>query len=121
MQYVCLIYFDPQVVFNGSAEMNALLDEVRTHSDHLRDTGSFVASEALTLPSEGMSVQVRDGRMSATDGPFLETKEMLAGFIKIEARDLNDAVRIAGGFPFARVGAIEVRPLIDFSKPRPVL
>jgi len=66
-------------------------------------------------------VRVRDGKMSATDGPFLETKEMLAGFIEIEARDLNEAVRIAGGSPFARIGALEVRPVVDFSKPRPVL
>jgi hypothetical protein len=68
-----------------------------------------------------MTVQVRDGKMSATDGPFMETKEMLAGFLVVEARDLNEAVRIAAGIPLARVGSVEVRPFVDFSKPRPRL
>ena len=121
MKYVCLIYFDPKQIFDGSPQSNALLGEVAGHTEQLRATGAFVSSQALTLPNEAMTVRVRDGRMSATDGPFLETKEMLAGFIEIEARDLNEAVRIAGGSPFARVGALEVRPVVDFSKPRPVL
>ena len=121
MKYVCLIYFDPKQVFDGSPESNALLGEVGAYTEQLRAAGAFLSSEALTLPTEAMTVQVRDGKVSATDGPFLETKEMLAGFIAIEARDLNEAVRIAGGSPFARAGAIEVRPVVDFSKPRPVL
>ena len=54
---------------------------------------------------------MRDGKISATDGPFLETKEQLGGFILIEARDLNDAIRIAGGIPLAQHGTIEVRPI----------
>ena len=71
--------------------------------------------------NEAVTVRIRDGKMSATDGPFMETKEVLGGFVLIEAHDLNDAVRIAGGFPFARLGSIEVRPVVDFSKPRPKL
>jgi hypothetical protein len=80
-----------------------------------------VAAHALTLPQAAMTVRVRDGRMAATDGPFMETKEMLGGFILIEALDLDEAVRIAAGIPFARLGAIEVRPLVDYSQPRPKL
>ena len=80
-----------------------------------------MASEALTLPNEAMTVRVRDGKMSATDGPFMETHEMLGGFILIEARDLNEAVQIAARDPFATMGAVEVRPVVDFSKPRPNL
>jgi hypothetical protein len=68
-----------------------------------------------------MTVRVRDGKMSTTDGPFMETKEMLGGFLLIEARDLNEAVRIASGIPLAKLGAVEVRPIVDFSKPRPKL
>jgi len=59
--------------------------------------------------------------MSATDGPFMETKEMLGGFTLIEARDLNEAVQVAGRHPYAKLGFIEVRPEIDFSQPRPRL
>ena len=121
MQYVCLIYFDPQQVFNQSPEANAVLAEVGPHNDQLRAAGQFVASQALTLPAEAITVRVRDGKMSATDGPFMETKEVLAGFVVIEAPDPDAAIQIASGMPFAKLGCIEVRPVVDFSKPRPVL
>jgi len=121
MQYVCLVYSDPKQVFNDSPEANAMLAEVGPHNEQLKASGHLVASQALMLPSEAITVRVRDGKMSATDGPFMETKEVLGGFVLIEARDLNEAVQIAAGFPFARLGSIEVRPVVDFSKPRPKL
>jgi len=77
----------------------------------------MVMAAALQMPDQAMTVQVRDGKMSTTDGPFMETKEMLAGFVIIEARDLNEAVRIGAGIPLAKLGFIEVRPLLDFSQP----
>ena len=121
MQYVCLIYNDPKSVFNDSPESNAVLAEVGPHNESLRASGHFVTSHALVLPRDAVTVRVREGRVSATDGPFMETKEMLGGLVVIEAADLNEAVRAAGTMPFARLGSIEVRPLIDFSKPRPKL
>lgn len=121
MQYHCLIYFDPQQVFSGSPEANSVLAEAGPHDAELRASGQLVMSQALNMPREAITVQVRDGALSTTDGPFMETKEMLGGLLLIEARDLNDAIRIAGGIPFARLGHIEVRPAIDFSKPRPAL
>ena len=121
MRYVCLIYFDPQKVFDQSPEANAVLAEVGPYDAGLEASGHKLSSQALKLPKDAITVQVRDGKVSTTDGPFMETKEMLAGFILIEARDLNDAVRLAAGHPFARVGFIEVRPIVDFSQPRPTL
>ena len=121
MQYVCLIYFDPKAVFNQSPEANAVLAEVGPHNEQLKASGHFVTSQALTLPQDAITVRVRDGKMSATDGPYMETKELLGGLVVIEARDLNEAVQVAAGMPFARLGAIEVRPVVDFSKPRPTL
>jgi hypothetical protein len=121
MRYVCLIYFDPQQVFNQSSESQAVLGAVGPHDAALKASGHLVSGEALTLPSEAVTVRVRDGKMSATDGPFMETKEMLGGLLLIEARDLNDAVRIASGIPFAKLGSVEVRPVVDFSQPRPKL
>jgi hypothetical protein len=59
------------------------------------------------------TVRIRKGRMSTTDGPFAETKEQLGGFYLIEARDLNEAIRIAGRIPAARYGSVEVRPVVD--------
>jgi hypothetical protein len=121
MRYVCLIYFDPQRVFDQSPEANAVLAEVGPHDDELRARGQLLASEALTLPGEAITVRVRDGKLLATDGPFMETKEVIGGFLLVEARDLDEAVRIAAGMPFAKLGAIEVRPVVDFSQPRPKL
>jgi hypothetical protein len=121
MQYVCLIYFDPKKVFNQSPEANAVLGAAGPYDAELRASGHLLMAQALTLPNEAVTVRVRDGKMSATDGPFMETKEMLGGFILIEARDLNEAVRIAAGIPLAKLGSIEVRPVVDFSKPRPKL
>jgi hypothetical protein len=121
MRYACLIYFDPKNVFIESPEAREMLAAVGAHDAQLKASGHLVAAEALTLPNEAVTVRVRDGKMSATDGPFMETKELLGGFIVIEARDLNEAIRIAAGVPFARLGSVEVRPLVDFSRPRPKL
>ena len=121
MRYVCLIYTDPKTVFDQSPTSNAVLAEVGPHNDQLRASGHFVTAEPLVLPRDAVTVRVRDGRMSTTDGPFMETKEMLGGFVVIEAHDLNEAVQVAGDMPFARLGSIEVRPVVDFSKPRPKL
>ena len=121
MRYVCLIYYHPKTLFGGSPESNAALAECSTYDEKLRESGHFVTAEALELPENAMTVQVRDGKMSATDGPFMETREMLGGMVVIEARDLNEAARVASGHPLARVGFIEVRPVVDFSQPRPEL
>ena len=71
----------------------------------------LVAAEALQPVETATTVRVRNGRVSVTDGPFAETKEQLAGFYLIEARDLNEAIQVAGKIPPAREGSIEVRPV----------
>lgn len=121
MRYVCLVYFDPRKVFDGSAASNAALAAAGAHNQTLDAKGQLVFAQALAFPDEAMTVRVRDGTLSATDGPFAETKDMLGGLVVIEAPDLNAAVQIAAGMPFATLGAIEVRPVPDYSKPRPVL
>ena len=119
MRYHCLIYFDPQKVFDGSAESNAVLAAIGPHDAALKAAGHLVSSEPLNLPREAVTVKVREGKLSATDGPFIETKEMLGGIVVIDAADLGEAIRLAGEIPFARLGHVEVRPAIDYSKPRP--
>ena len=121
MRYVCLIYFEPQKVFDQSPESMAILAAVGPHNDELRASGHMVMTQPLKLPKEAVTVRVRAGKTSATDGPFMETKEVLGGFTLIEARDLDEAVQIAARIPFAKVGSIEVRPIVDFSEPRPKL
>ena len=121
MQYHCLVYFDPKEVFNGSPESEAMLAEVGPHAERLKASGRLLMFQPLNLPQEAITVQMRDGKVSTSDGPFMETREVLGGLMLIEASDLNEAVQIAAGIPHARLGHVEVRPVIDFSKPRPRL
>ncbi|MFO0614674.1 MAG: YciI family protein [Polyangiaceae bacterium] len=121
MRYACLVHFDPKALFDGSEASATVLRDGAAYLEELRASGALVSDAALQLPEETVTIQVREGKMSTKDGPFMETKEVLGGILVIEARDLSDAVRIAGGIPLARIGHVEVRPFVDFSKPRPKL
>jgi len=115
MKYVCLVYLDDEHHLDGltPAERVAFVDEVLDNDEALRRSGNWLDAHALAFPTDAATVRVRQGQLGVTDGPFAETKEHLSGFVLIEARDLNDAIRIAGTIPMARTGAIEVRPVIQ--------
>jgi hypothetical protein len=121
MRYACLIYYDPKILFGGSPEANEALAGCEGYDEVLKASGHFVIGEALEMPESAMTVMVRGEKMSATDGPFMETKEMLGGIVIIDAQDLNEAARVASGHPLARIGSIEVRPVVDFSTEPPSL
>jgi hypothetical protein len=105
MKYLCLVYLETD-------KLHAVPDkECQACGDGLRKNGLLVAAEALEPVETATTVRIRNGRMSITDGPFAETKEQLAGFYLIEARDLNDAIQLAAKIPPAREGSIEVRPV----------
>lgn len=105
MKYLCLVYLDER-------RLDELPDEDCVAYDaSIRASGHCIASEALESVQTATTVRVRDGRVSVTDGPFAETKEQLAGFYMIDARDLDEAIHIASKIPPARVGSIEVRPV----------
>ncbi|MDQ1405509.1 MAG: hypothetical protein QOG55_1138 [Acidobacteriaceae bacterium] len=105
MKYLCLVYGEEK-------DIGAMTDdECMAYDNGLRDAGGWVASEALQPARTARVVRVRDGKVSVRDGPFAETKELLAGFYLIDAADLNEAVHLASQIPPARVGTIEVRPV----------
>ena len=105
MKYLCLVYLDEK-------RLDELPDEDCVEFDTaIRKSGHCIASEALQSVQTATTVRVRNGKTAVTDGPFAETKEQLAGFYMIEARDLNEAIQIASRIPPARVGSIEVRPI----------
>jgi len=105
MKYLCLVYLEQD-------KLHAVPDlECQNCGDGLRKSGLLVAAEALEPVNTATTVRIRNGRLSVTDGPFAETKEQLAGFYLIEARDLNDAIQVASKIPPAREGSIEVRPV----------
>jgi len=105
MKYLCLVYLEP-------AKLHAVPDrECMACGDGLRRSGLLLAAEALQPVDTATTVRVRNGKLSVTDGPFTETKEQLAGFYLIDARDLNDAIQVAAKIPPAREGSVEVRPI----------
>lgn len=105
MKYLCLVYGE-------EAKIGEMDDRHCLAFDaELRARGQCIASEALEPVSTATTVRMRNGRLSVTDGPFAETKEHLAGFYMIEARDLNEAIQLAAKIPPAAVGSIEIRPI----------
>jgi hypothetical protein len=109
MKYLCLVYCE-------EAKLHSLPDspedsECFAYDQELARSGRRIASEALAPVTTAATVRVRNGNVSITDGPFAETKEQLAGFYLVDARDLNEAIQLASKIPPARVGSIEVRPV----------
>ena len=119
MEYLCLVYAD-EAKLNSlpQDQVDALIDETMAANEELAASGHLILAAALEQVASAAAVRVRDGRLSATDGPFAETNEQLGGFWLIEARDLNEAIHIAGRLPSARIGTVEVRPVIDLLRER---
>jgi hypothetical protein len=117
MKYLCLVAFDEQKLEALSKnESDALTDESLAYDDALRQSGHFLAAQALQSVQTATTLRVRNGKISITDGPFAETNEQLGGFILIDARDLNDAIQVASKIPLARFGSIEVRPIMEVTR-----
>ena len=121
MKYLCLAYGDPKKMSALSkAEFQALVARCREHDAELHASGHFVASHSLEW--DVATIRPRDGKPVVTDGPFVETREKVGGLVVIEARDLNEALRVASLHPAAHLGeqlgwAIEVRPISDGCHP----
>ena len=114
MKYACLVYMvEKDMNAMTKKESDACIGESLAYDDALRKTGHFVAAQALQPVETATTIRVRNGKVSATDGPFAETKEQLGGFLLIDARDLNEAIQLATKIPMARYGTIEVRPVRD--------
>jgi hypothetical protein len=112
MKYLCLAYEEESVLNDlSSEEWAALRQETLDYVEGLRERGTLLEARALQSARRASTVQVREGSPVVTDGPFAETKEQLGGFFLLEVADHDEAIRIARGWPGARVGTIEVRPI----------
>ncbi|HEU4664324.1 MAG TPA: YciI family protein [Dokdonella sp.] len=119
MKFLMLVYTDDSMLQElPEGEFDRLMHGCITHADELKGEGRLIESQQLEAASTAKSVRVRNGRASVVDGPFAETKEILGGFNLIEAADIDEAVRIAMEFPWARFGCIELRPVRDFEQVR---
>ncbi|MDH4145905.1 MAG: YciI family protein [Acidimicrobiia bacterium] len=115
MKYACLIYGDESGAEDmdpTSAEFQAVMAAYMAFGD--KYASQIVAGEPLEASSTATTVQVRDGKVLTTDGPFAETKEQLGGFYIVEAADLDEALKIAADIPGAAHGTVEVRPVPNF-------
>jgi hypothetical protein len=117
MKYLCLIYIEEKLLqAMPSEQYNAVVKQCIQYENEVAKSGGLLAVEALEPISTATTVRVRSGTTTVTDGPFAETKEQLAGFFLIEARDLDGAIKVASGMPQAQIGSIEIRPIKDLSK-----
>ena len=112
MKYLCLAY-EEELKLNRLSpdEWDALRRETLDYVQALQESGHLLTAEPLQSVETAVTVRIRGGKLSLTDGPFAETKEQLGGLFLIDAKDLNEAIHIASKWPSARFGSIEVRPV----------
>lgn len=113
MKFLCLICAEKVMEQMPDAEAEKHFAEYVEYTAGIRRSGHFISCNRLLPPDSATTVRVRNGKVSTTDGPWVETKEQLGGYFLIEARDLNEAIRVAAGIPGAAKGCVEVRPVAD--------
>ncbi len=114
MQFLLLVYTDPALLAAAAPEtLDTEMRQCLQHADELVQCGKLLGFQQLEPVHSARSVRIRSGRTRVVDGPFAETKEMLAGFNLVEAASMEEAVQLAQEFPWARYGCIEVRPVAD--------
>jgi hypothetical protein len=115
MRYLALIYTQELTEAPSESDGRKMMEEYGAYTEMVKNSGAFLGGEALEPTSSATTVRVRDGKVSTTDGPFAETKEQLGGYYLLNCKDLDEAIDLAGKIPGARWGAIEVRPILEFS------
>ncbi len=116
MKYLCMIFLDEKKLNALSRkESRELDDQSLAYDEVLRRRNHFVAAQALQGVGAAKTIRPSHRKMLVTDGPFAETKEQIAGFILIEARDLDEAIQLASKIPAARFGGVEVRPVKELA------
>jgi hypothetical protein len=111
MKYMLLIYLDEQAL--GETEREQCYGESAQLAQELNSSGQYLAANPLHPTSTATSIRVRDGKRLLTDGPFAETREQLGGYFLIDAKDLDEAIAIAARIPGARIGTVEIRPVME--------
>jgi hypothetical protein len=119
MKFMFTIYHEEKVLdAMAENEMQALVDSAIEYAEEIRQSGHYIASDALQRTGTARTIRVRAGKASTTVGPFVETKEQLGGFFLIEAKDMDEACALAARFPPARVAVLEVRPVQELTHSR---
>ena len=112
MKYACLVYYQESEIAKMTQDAwDALNTECMAYGQSIVASGHRLGGEALEPSHTATAVRVRNGKVTTTDGPFAETKEQLAGFYLLDAKDLDEAIQVASRIPPARLGTIEIRPV----------
>ena len=117
MKFICLICAETAMEQMAPADAEAHFQEYAEFTADIKRKDHFIGANRLTPADTAITVRVRNGKVSTTDGPYVETKEQLGGYYLINAKDLNDAVQVASRIPGAKHGTIEVRPIMEFNQP----
>ena len=113
MKYLLLIYENEGNFAKVTEEEgNKIFADYMNYTKGIRKAGNYIGGEALQPIATATTVRQRNGKTLTTDGPFAETKEQLGGYYLVEAKDLDEAIKLAGGIPAVRTGSIEVRPIM---------
>jgi len=113
MRYLLLIYIDEQSM--GETEREHCYVESTQLAQELNSSGHYLGANPLHPVSTATSVRMRDGKRLVTDGPFAETREQLGGYFLVDARNLDEAIGIAARIPGARLGTVEIRPVMEIA------
>lgn len=113
MKFICLICAETVMEQMPEADAEKHFQEYAEFTADIKRNGHFIGANRLTPADTAITVRVRNGKASTTDGPFAETKEQLGGYYIIEAKDLNEAIQVAAKIPGARFGCVEVRPIAE--------
>ena len=121
MKFLCLVCAEKVMEQMPEADAEKHFEDYRAFIEDIRRSGHFVGCNRLLPPSSATTIRVRKGKISTTDGPWVETKEQLGGYFLIEASDLDEAVQVAARIPGAWIGCVEVRPVAEDARTLEVL
>ncbi|MGR8997488.1 MAG: YciI family protein [Gammaproteobacteria bacterium] len=113
MKYLCLICAETVMEQMTESDAAKHFDEYMAFTEAIKDSGHYLSCNRLLPANTAITLRVRNGKTTTTDGPFAETKEQLGGYFLIEARDLNEAIQVASRIPGAKLGCVEVRPVAE--------
>jgi hypothetical protein len=121
MKYLCLICAEKMMEQMPERDAKKHYQDYADFTDGIRRSGHFVGANRLLPPDTAITVRVRNGKVSTTDGPWIETKEQLGGYYVIEAKDVDEATQIASKIPGAWLGCVELRPIAEDNQTLSVL
>jgi len=121
MKYLCLICADKVMETMAPDFAAQHFEDYREFTREVRESGHFVSGNRLLPADSATTIRVRQGNVTVTDGPYVETKEQLGGYFVIEARDLNEAIQVASRIPGARIGCVELRPIAEDARTLDIL